>query len=79
MITGVRCVSNCDNGPVDPDNPGPETLWSDSATWANRGGVLPIEGDDVVIDSNMNVVYDLGDSPVFKSIEVNGILKFKYG
>jgi hypothetical protein len=49
-----------------------ERLWSDPASWTS--GSLPVEGDEVLIEPTWNMVYDLEDSPVFKSIEVNGRL-----
>ena len=46
--------------------------WSDPASWTS--GSLPVTGDEVLIEPTWNMLYDLADSPVFKSIEVNGRL-----
>lgn len=79
-ITGHRCVDECDLEPVpDEDEDEPTGLWSDPATWGNREYRVPEEGEEVVIDDNMSVIYDIGTSPVFKSIEINGKLTLQRG
>lgn len=83
LMTGIRCVDDCDTGGTDDDDDDEDDVddgidyWSDPASWTNNGGNVPLEGDEVVIGTNMNLVYDLGESPIFKSVEVNGILSFK--
>ena len=46
--------------------------WSDTSSWTS--GALPVEGEEVLIEPTWNMLYDLDDSPVFKSIEINGRL-----
>jgi hypothetical protein len=48
--------------------------WSDEETWINTLGHIPMEGDVVEIMEGWDVLYDVGISPVFKSLEVNGKL-----
>jgi hypothetical protein len=48
--------------------------WSDSASWPK--GILPKDGEDVVIESGWNMVFDLPQSPVLNSLEINGHLTF---
>jgi hypothetical protein len=48
--------------------------WSDKETWINTLGHIPMEGDVVEIMEGWDVLYDVGISPVFKSLEVNGKL-----
>lgn len=56
-------------------------MWSNIDTWANVFDPprLPVEGDEVKILIGMNVIYDvdLGTSPVFKNLEINGKLSFQ--
>ena len=54
-------------------------MWSDPKTWTNRNNIVPKAGDEVVINAGWNVVFDLEDSPIFKSVEVNGKLTWKRG
>lgn len=48
-------------------------------TWPNLPNRIPIEGDEVEIMDGMTVIYDIGESPLFKSVEVNGNLSFLRG
>ena len=50
-----------------------QRLWSDASNW---GGTLPVEGDDVEIPSGWNMVLDLEETPVLKSLVINGRLSF---
>jgi hypothetical protein len=50
--------------------------WSDPSIWP--GGKLPVDGDYVEVLASWNLTYDLpGDSPIFKMITINGILRFE--
>jgi hypothetical protein len=50
------------------------SYWSSPATW---NGTVPVEGDDIIMESGKNIVYDLeGDSPIYNKIEINGRLTF---
>jgi len=46
--------------------------WSDPNSWTS--GALPVEGDEVVIESTWNMILDVNDLPVLKTLEVNGRL-----
>ena len=48
-------------------------MWSDAENW---GGTLPIDGDDVEVPSGWNMVLDLEETPVLKSLTINGRLSF---
>jgi cell migration-inducing and hyaluronan-binding protein len=50
-------------------------LWSDPDSWDS--GQVPKEGENVVILSGRNFVYDLDESPMYNYIEVNGQVTFK--
>ena len=77
----VECISvgGCNNKNM-PEDTTIETeyrYWSKPASWATTStatGVLPKEGEDVIIQSTWNMVLDLTDTPVFRSIEINGRL-----
>ena len=51
-------------------------LWSNIETWTNLPGRIPEEGDEVEIMDGWDVVYDIGTSPVFKNLQINGKLSF---
>ena len=75
-MTGIRCIGGCDtNNDGDDDNYGPEIMWSDPASWDS--GVLPVFDDDVEIPAGKNIVLDLAETPVMKSLTINGRLSFK--
>ena len=78
-FSGHRCLINCApqmrvilNTPLDPET----HLWSDPTTWKNLPNRIPIEGDDIHIEPGWNVIYDIGISPILKSLEINGRLSF---
>ena len=48
-------------------------MWSNPDSW---GGTLPVEGDDVEIESTWNMVLDIADPPRLNSLAVNGRLTF---
>ena len=50
--------------------------WSDADNW---GGELPKEGEDVEVPSGWNMVLDLAETPIFKSLTINGRLSFMTG
>ena len=55
------------------------TLWSDPASWPALPNRIPVEGEEVIILSGLTIIYDIGTSPIFKKVEVNGNLSFLYG
>lgn len=78
-MKGWRCKDACDLEPVDDEDPQDTVkLWSDERTWPALGRV-PIAGDEAEIPDGWEVIYDVGTSPVLKSVEVNGKLSFERG
>ena len=81
-MKGWRCKYHC---PLPPPPPPPPDLedeilfWSNPASWPNLPNRIPIEGEEVEIMTGLDVIYDIGISPLFKSIEVNGNLSFLPG
>ena len=53
-----------------------QRLWSNETNW---GGTLPGPDDDVEIPSGWNMLLDLEETPVFKSLTINGRLTFMPG
>ena len=53
--------------------------WSNPSTWTNLPNRIPLEGEDIEIMDGWDVVYDIGISPVFESLQVNGKLSFLRG
>lgn len=60
-----------DNGPINKAY----IYWSDTSNWPNN--TLPVEGQDIEIKSNWNMVFDIAESPNLGYIEINGRLSFK--
>ena len=76
-LKGHRCIGSCFNYVHVPKKP-TETfkrVWSDKNNWPNQ--TLPKEGEDVEVEAGCNMTYDLPVSPLFKVIQINGILNFK--
>jgi hypothetical protein len=48
--------------------------WSDVSNWPNE--TLPVEGDDVHIESGWNMILDIEETPIFKMVRINGVLTF---
>lgn len=55
------------------------TYWSDPASWPMLPDRIPLEGEEVNIPVGLTIIYDIGTSPIFKKVEINGNLSFKYG
>lgn len=51
-----------------------QRLWSNASSWSS--GEVPVDGDEVVIESGWNMVLDLEQTPLLKSLEINGRLTF---
>jgi parallel beta-helix repeat protein len=49
--------------------------WSVEASWEGRG--IPQEGEDVLIDNTWNMVLDIPETPILRSLEINGRLTVK--
>lgn len=81
-IAGHRCIVNC--APyIPPVNDVPiekEThLWSDPRTWKNLDNRVPLPDEDVIVESGWNIIYDIGRSPLYKSVTINGKVTFLQG
>lgn len=57
------------------DIPTASKPWSLKTSWPS--GKVPVEGDDVLIDSDMWIELDLAETPRLKKMEINGRLSFK--
>lgn len=57
------------------DLPSSSKPWSDPASW--KSGAVPVEDEEVIIDSDMWIELDLAETPRLKSLEINGKLSFK--
>lgn len=49
--------------------------WSNESHWGDIGRI-PIEDDEVVIESGWNMIYDIEESPKLKGLEIQGKLTF---
>jgi hypothetical protein len=49
--------------------------WSNAADWPNN--TIPGNGSDVIINSGWNMIFDLEESPLYKVVQINGLLTFK--
>lgn len=61
-MTGIRCDTNCNSitptVPIDTEF----RLWSEPSSWIgniNQPGRVPLEGDNVIIESGWNMLYDI--------------------
>jgi len=74
-MTGHRCVVNCEPVALEEaeisEIPVP---WSEPSSWPS--GNVPVEGDEVEIEPSMNILYDIDESPLLKSLSINGRLTF---
>ena len=48
--------------------------WANATDWPS--GKVPEAGANVEVLSGWNMIYNLGDSPIYGTIVVNGILTF---
>jgi len=67
---GGSCLPPILNKPLETN----VRYWSNLTSWPS--GVLPKDGDDVVIESGWNMVFDLPRSPLLNSLEIDGYLTF---
>lgn len=82
-LDGDRCFDeNClEDGQDDIISDTPE-LWSETATWTDRDYTYPLTGEDVVIDADAWIQFDLDadtDVEEFGTITVYGRLEFLDG
>jgi len=75
VIKAYECAGGSCLPPI-KDQPLETTIryWSNETSWPS--GILPRDGDDIVIQSGWNMVFDLPQSPVLNSLEINGHLTF---
>lgn len=74
-MIGVRCIDNCLsslNTTVIEDT---IRYWSDPTSWTS--GAVPVEGEDVEIESGWNMVLDVAITPLVNILTINGRLSFK--
>jgi hypothetical protein len=69
IFSGADCPNPLDDSVVKVDK-----AWSDATIWPN--GVLPKDGDDIVIDPTWNLSIDIDATPILNSITVMGYLVF---
>ena len=74
-LTGVRPI---EVEAIEEGEVGAEMLWSDVNSWSFDPPRIPIDGDEVVINSTSNIVLDIpaSEDPKLISLEVNGALTF---
>ena len=78
MIKGYRCKDHCSVDLNEEQEESDPVLWSEPTTWFNVFGEnrVPIAGEEVRIITGMNVIDDIGVSPIFKNIAIDGKLSF---
>ena len=75
FMTGERCAGSCFGDIADMSTENGTRYWSNTTSWPK--GVLPVEGEDVIIDPSWNMILDLPITPILSSLEINGVLTFK--
>lgn len=74
-MMGYDCVFNCIAEVEEVELSDVEEYWSEPSTW--ESGAVPVEGEAVEIKSGKNIIYDVEESPILKSLTVNGRLTFE--
>jgi hypothetical protein len=74
-LIGWRCKNYCPKGVEEKPIEDAVRRWSDKESWPL--GILPQEGETVVIEPGWNMLYDLEESPIFNMVEINGRLTFE--
>ena len=76
FLHGQRCFDDCLEDVVDEEVEKTEFRWSDPTIWPE--GRLPAEGEEVEVIAAWDLIYDLEEpSPIFRKLEINGILRFE--
>ena len=75
----MTAVRPADVDAIEEAELGEEMNWSDPNSWQYDPPRIPREGEDVVIESHMNILFDIEQSPKLRSLEVNGRLTFVQG
>lgn len=76
-LTANRCWGDhCSTVSVQDDSDVEKTeyYWSDPSIWP--GGILPVANSNVFILNTWHLILDI-ETPIFKYVEVNGILEFQ--
>lgn len=75
-MEGFRCLVDCHQEAVEEvdimDTPIP---WSVPSSWPS--GLLPVEGEEAEIPPGAWIEFDLAETPLLKSLTINGRLSFK--
>ena len=74
-LQAYRCIIDCtENEVIEEEEISDEQIyWSDPESWPS--GELPVEGDEVEIESSWNMVLDI-DTPILAKLTINGRLSF---
>mmetsp|Transcript_29160 Transcript_29160/g.43935 ORF Transcript_29160/g.43935 Transcript_29160/m.43935 type:complete len:141 (-) Transcript_29160:3417-3839(-) len=73
-LIGVRCDGECLEVIEEVETEDEERLWSNPDSWTS--GKVPVEGDDVEVETGWKMIYDAGESPILTSLTINGVLIF---
>jgi hypothetical protein len=65
-MAAEECIGACFDGITDVVVENGTRYWSNATSWLNN--TLPVEGDDVVIESGWNMVLDLPVTPILSSL-----------
>lgn len=79
-MKGVRCYANCNQViELAEELESDFKLWSDCSNWPNN--TCPGNGDDVMVESGWNMIFDLNETDteniIFNNTQVNGKLTFQ--
>lgn len=75
QFVGHRCIGSCNEDITEKPVEAGVRLWSDVNNWPLKR--LPVEGEDVHIESGWNMTMDIPETPIYRLVRVNGILNFK--
>ena len=75
-MEGFRCVWECDLKEVEEAEISDTAVpWSDPSSWPT--GALPVEGEEAEIPPGVWMEFDIEETPLLKSLTINGRLTFK--
>jgi len=70
-----RCIGPCIKDVEKQESEAKVRYWSKAASWAPKG--IPKAGENILIEPSWNMELDIeGETPIFKHIEIQGILRF---
>jgi len=72
-MKGIRCYGSCLPVIEDVVVESTQRMWSNPASWPS--GHVPLEGEDVEVESGWNMVLDIS-TPILNIVEINGRLTF---